>query len=95
MENCSYTETDIELTMPKPYSKIQSIKYQEILPYITAVNQTKLSHTTLEKDINYVPKAISAIMYNNPDKKMLTNSNNNTLHNGATLPLIITNNPDI
>ena len=47
---------------------MQSIKYQEIPPYITAVIQAKLKNTMqFEKENYYIIKAHSDIIDNNPN----------------------------
>ena len=76
-------------------SNIQPIKYQEILPYTTAIIQMKFENSIqLETENNYMIKAQSAFIDNNPNLKCYPIPiNKATVHN-YVFPLIITNNSD-
>ena len=80
---------------PISVSNIKSIKYQEIIPYATAIIQAKFEKfTPLEKENNYVIKAHSAFADNKTILKCyLTPINKYILHNNV-LPLIIINKSD-
>ena len=53
----------------KLFSKIQSITYQEIPPYTTAVIKTKVNLATIKEQNNYLLAADSTFIDNNSNLK--------------------------
>ena len=78
MENDPSTKNDrlvIHAKSLHSVPNIQSIKYQGIQPYTTALIQAKLENSTqVETDNNYVMKPHSAFVDNNPNLNVTPHS---------------------